>query len=107
MLIPFTHNGLEGAGSLHAVDYHTALIHYPPGVGPAFRDAGVQVRGHAFSDRLYYRAGMFEGVRGPGVATTPAPAAGSPEAMALNPPASRASPRCSASTSSAWRTSSS
>jgi len=85
MLIPFTHNGLEGAASLHALDYHTTLIHYPPGVGPAFRDAGVQVRGLAFSDRLYYRAGMFEGVRGPGVATTPAPAPGSAAAMALNP----------------------
>jgi len=85
MLVPFTHNTLEGAASLHALDYHAALIHYPTGVGPAFRDAGVQLRGLAFGDHLHYRLGVYEGVRGPAVATAPAPAPGSPESLPLNP----------------------
>lgn len=83
MLVPFTHHTLEGAASLHAIDYHAAMIHFPAGVGPAFRDGGVQARGLLFDDRVHYRLAVFEGVRGPGIAT-PAPPAGSPGAMPLN-----------------------
>jgi hypothetical protein len=93
MLVPFTHNSVEGAGSLHALDYHLAMLHYPPGVGPALRDGGVQVRGLAFSDRLHYRVGIFEGVRGPGVAASPAPAPGAGPDPFLIPRVQRAARR--------------
>jgi hypothetical protein len=84
MLVPFNHHTAEGAASLHAIDYHASLIHFPAGDGPAFRDGGLQLRGLAFGDHLAYRVGMFEGVRGPAVATNPAPAPGSPAAAPLN-----------------------
>jgi hypothetical protein len=85
MLVPFNHHTAEGAASLHALDYHANMIHYPTGVGPAFRDGGLQLRGYALGDHLAYRLGMFEGVRGPGVATNPAPAPGSPASVPVNP----------------------
>jgi len=64
---PFMHNTLESAAWLNAIDYHAALLHYPAGMGKNFRDTGVQVRGLLFNDRLHYRAGVFEGVRGPAI----------------------------------------
>jgi hypothetical protein len=72
ILWPFTHNSLEGAGSLHTIDYRNAGLPYPATEGKLFSDTGVQLRGLLLSDRLHYRVGAFEGARGP--ATTGLPA---------------------------------
>jgi Phosphate-selective porin O and P len=63
MLVPFSHQALEGAGALHALDYRTLFLPYPAGAGTVARDVGVVVRGLLLSDYLYYRVGAFEGVR--------------------------------------------
>jgi hypothetical protein len=67
ILWPFTHNSLEGAGSLHTIDYRNPGLLYPATEGKLFSDVGVQLRGLAFNDRLHYRAGAFEGARGPAI----------------------------------------
>ncbi|MBV9945678.1 MAG: hypothetical protein JOZ69_02395 [Myxococcales bacterium] len=73
ILFPFTHNSLEGAGSLHTVDYRPApALNYPGNEGRIFSDVGVQLRGLLFDDRLHYRVGAFEGARA-GSSTPPNP----------------------------------
>jgi hypothetical protein len=62
ILLPFTHHSLQGAVALNTVDYHSALIRPTRGLGPAWRDAGVQARG--FVGPLHYRVGVFNGVEG-------------------------------------------
>ncbi len=79
ILWPFTHNSLEGAGSLHTIDYRNPGLIYPGTEGKLFSDVGLQLRGLALNDRLHYRAGVFEGARGPAI-----PAA-APTAAPLNP----------------------
>ncbi len=65
LLIPTSRNHLQSAASLLPVDYgpHTFLESSGQGerVG---RDYGVQVRGYPFKQRLEYRLGVFQGVRG-------------------------------------------
>ena len=69
MLVPLSHHTLEGATSLNALDYHATLIKYPTGAGKVLRDGGVQLRGLLLGDRIHYRVGVFEGVRGPALPT--------------------------------------
>jgi hypothetical protein len=71
ILWPFTHNSLEGAGSLHTIDYRNPGLLYPGTEGKLFSDVGLQVRGLLFNDRLHYRAGAFEGARGPALPANP------------------------------------
>ncbi len=65
ILEPFTHNSLEGAGSLHTIDYRNGGLLYPATEGRLFSDTGVQLRGLVIGDRLHYRVVAFEGARGP------------------------------------------
>jgi Phosphate-selective porin O and P len=60
MLLPFTRNNYVSAGALHNIDFHTPVIKFP--FNRAFRDFGVEARGLLAQDRLYYRAGIFNGV---------------------------------------------
>jgi hypothetical protein len=55
---------MQSALTLNALDYHSALLLYPPGSTKVFRDGGVQLRGFALDKRLHFRAGVFNGVRG-------------------------------------------
>lgn len=75
LLVPFSHHGLEGAAGLNGLDYHTLVLPYATGIGKVLRDTGVVFRGLLFDDRIHYRVGAFEGVRGaaPKTATDPAP----------------------------------
>jgi hypothetical protein len=61
MLLPFSHHTVEGATGLNALDYHADLIRFPAAF--VFRDVGVQFRGLLADDLIYYRVGIFEGVR--------------------------------------------
>lgn len=63
-LLPFSHQGLQSAVSLNALDYHAGLLLYPPGSHKLFRDNGVQLRGFLADRRVHFRAGVFQGVRG-------------------------------------------
>ncbi len=69
MLLPFSHQTLEGAASLNTLDYHADMIRFP--TAKNFRDTGIQLRG-VIQDRLSYRVGIFEGVRNAGALETPA-----------------------------------
>ncbi|WP_225888094.1 hypothetical protein [Myxococcus xanthus] len=73
LLPPLTRHVLQGAVALQAVDYHSSLVRWAPGVGKVWRDIGVQVRG--FAGPLGFRAAIFNGVNGK---TTP-------EGTVLNP----------------------
>jgi hypothetical protein len=61
MLLPFSHHTVEGATGLNALDYHGDLIRFPAAF--VFRDVGIQFRGLLLDNLIYYRAGIFEGVR--------------------------------------------
>jgi hypothetical protein len=71
ILWPFTHNSLEGAGSLHTIDYRNPGLLYPTTEGKGFSDTGVQLRGLLLDDRLHYRVGAFEGARNNPAANMP------------------------------------
>jgi hypothetical protein len=64
LLVPFSHQGMQGATSLLGLDYHTALLRYPSGSNLVWRDAGVMARGMPFGNLVEYRVGLFNGVRG-------------------------------------------
>jgi hypothetical protein len=64
MLLPFTHNGLQSASRLNALDYHAGLFPYPAGSHKVFRDGGFQLRGLVARNRVHFRLGVFQGVRG-------------------------------------------
>jgi len=80
MLVPLSHHTLEGATSLHALDYHSDLIRFP--AGHTFRDVGLQFRGLVAGDKLHYRVGIFNGVR---QAAVPAPADPTMAPLPVNP----------------------
>jgi hypothetical protein len=65
ILMATSHNHLQGATTLLPVDYgpYSFLVSGPTGecVG---RDYGVQLRGYPAGQKLEYRAGVFQGVRG-------------------------------------------
>ena|GEM_PF-436024 len=68
MLLPFSHQTLEGAGTLNTLDYHADMLRFP--TGKHFRDTGLQFRG-LIHDRVLYRVGLFEGVRNGAALETP------------------------------------
>jgi hypothetical protein len=61
ILLPLTRHSFMGATSLDGVDYHLAMIKYPDGTTKVWRDAGVQLRGYIFDQKLQYRLGVFGG----------------------------------------------
>lgn len=63
MLVPFSHQGIQGAGTLLAIDYHPTLV-YPAGAQRVWRDFGIMARGLVLENHLEYRAGVFNGARG-------------------------------------------
>ncbi len=72
MLLPFVRNNYVSAGGLHTIDFHTPVIKFP--FNRAFRDFGVEARGLLLEDKIYYRAGVFNGVASrAGVDMPPAP----------------------------------
>jgi hypothetical protein len=60
MLLPFLRNNYVSAGALHTIDFHANVIKFP--ISKAFRDMGIVVRGLLADDRIYYRAGIFNGI---------------------------------------------
>jgi hypothetical protein len=64
LLAPFSHHGMQGAVTLHSLDYHAALIKYPQGSHKVWRDYGVMLRGLFLSDMLEYRLAILNGVHG-------------------------------------------
>ena len=64
LLVPFSHHGMQGATSLHSLDYHSGLIRYPAGSHVVWRDFGVMARGLFFQDRIEYRLAILNGVHG-------------------------------------------
>ncbi|HKO51327.1 MAG TPA: hypothetical protein VJV79_26640 [Polyangiaceae bacterium] len=79
MLTPGAHNALQGAGTLLGLDYfansfnHTASFNTGPNATFPVngRDTGVQVRGLLLDNLIEYRAGLYQGLRRPGVAAVP------------------------------------
>jgi hypothetical protein len=68
MILPaLSHHAGQGATSLMATDYgpHAFLTSGPLGARVG-RDYGVRARGYVLGDHLEYRAGVYQGVRGPG-----------------------------------------
>jgi hypothetical protein len=73
MLPPYSHNAIQGAGTLYGVDYfvnshrRNVISNADPfgssGQTPQGRDAGLQVRGLLLDDHIEYRAGLFQGLR--------------------------------------------
>jgi len=63
LLLPFSHHGMQGAGSLLSLDYHGGLLKYPDGSHKVWRDYGLMVRG-MLSKWFEYRVGVFNGVHG-------------------------------------------
>jgi hypothetical protein len=80
MLTPGAHNALQGAGTLLGLDYFSnSFLHtnsFNSATGPVGRDAGIEVRGLLLSNHIEYRAGLFQGLRKPGVAPAMAGAKG-------------------------------
>jgi hypothetical protein len=64
LLVPFSHHGMQGAGTLLAIDYHVAMLRYPFASNKVWRDAGLMARGLLFNDIVEYRLGVFNGVHG-------------------------------------------
>jgi hypothetical protein len=64
LLAPFSHHGMQGAVSLHSLDYHSELIRYPAGSHVVWRDFGVMARGLLWKDRIEYRLAILNGVHG-------------------------------------------
>jgi len=64
LLAPFSHHGMQGAVSLHSLDYHGSLIRYPAGSNVVWRDFGVMLRGLLLEDLIEYRLAILNGVHG-------------------------------------------
>jgi len=64
LLTPFSHHGMQGAVTLHSLDYHSALIRYPRGSHKVWRDFGVMLRGMIVAPYLEYRVAICNGVSG-------------------------------------------
>jgi hypothetical protein len=63
MLIPFSHNSVQGATTLYGWDYYAYSFQQNAGLGNyVWRDTGLQVRGLLWK-HLEYRAGVFTGKR--------------------------------------------
>jgi len=64
LMVPYSHNGMQGAVTLHALDRHVDLLRYPRGGHKGLRDFGVMIRGLLFDRLLEYRLAVFNGVHG-------------------------------------------
>lgn len=64
LLLPFSHQGMQGATTLFGMDYHTGLVKYPSRSQKVWRDAGVMLRGLLAKKHIEYRFGLFNGARG-------------------------------------------
>jgi hypothetical protein len=74
LLIPLSHNGLQGATTLYGLDYYAFSFQQNGGLlNYIGRDTGIQARG-LFAKHLEYRLGLFTGRRAP----APAPVMGMP-----------------------------
>jgi hypothetical protein len=74
MLIPFSHNSDQSAGTLYGWDYYAYAFQQNAGLGNyVWRDTGVQARG-LIGGHLEYRAGVFTGKRQIPAMPTPMPA---------------------------------
>src|SRR5262249_32639642 len=72
MLLPFSHNVLTGSSRLATLDARGNLTKYALNSQRNNRDVGLAIRGLLFSDRLFYRLGVWNGVQGEAAtATTP------------------------------------
>jgi hypothetical protein len=64
MLVPFSHNSLQGATTLYGWDYFAYSFQQSGGLGNYIgRDTGLQLRG-LIAKHLEYRLGVFQGKRG-------------------------------------------
>jgi hypothetical protein len=71
MLIPFTHNSVQGATTLYGLDYFAGSFTQSGGIGnSAGRDVGAQARGLVIG-HLEYRLGLFTGNRAAGTPMAP------------------------------------
>jgi hypothetical protein len=83
MLIPLSHNGLQGAGTLYGWDYYAYSFQQSAGMTNYFgRDLGVQLRG-LVSKKLEYRVAVFQGNRA--VPAEPPPGAPPPPPLPRTP----------------------
>jgi len=65
ILMPMSHNHLQSAASLLPVDYGPyTFLESGPMAERVGRDYGVQLRGYPLKQRIEYRVGVFQGVRG-------------------------------------------
>jgi len=60
LLLPFSHQGMQGATSLHSLDYHAKLVRYPG--GKVWRDVGVMARGLVLNNLIEYRLAITGGI---------------------------------------------
>lgn len=64
MLVPFSHQALQSAATLLAVDYGPCTFAASEPTGSRVgRDYGAQARGYLFNRHFEYRAGVFQGSR--------------------------------------------
>jgi hypothetical protein len=69
MLVPFSHNGLQGATTLYGLEYFKYSFQQSGAFGNFVgRDTGIQARG-IIAKHLEYRLGAFEGKRAPAAGT--------------------------------------
>jgi hypothetical protein len=61
LLLPFSHQGMQGATTLNSLEYHTKLIRYPLG-HKVWRDIGLMVRGLLFNNVVEYRLALTSGM---------------------------------------------
>jgi hypothetical protein len=62
--VPFSRNGLEAVSSFLPIDYGPyTFVRDAITQSSIGRDTGVQLRGYLYSNRLEYRAGVFQGAR--------------------------------------------
>ncbi len=64
LLAPFSHHGMQGAISLHSLEYHSSLLKYPTGSNKGWRDYGIMLRGQLFDQLIGYRFAILNGVHG-------------------------------------------
>jgi hypothetical protein len=64
MRVPFSRNGLQGTSTFLPIDYGPYTFERDAVTESSIgRDTGFQVRGYVLSNRLEYRAGIFQGTR--------------------------------------------
>lgn len=61
IIAPFSRHGYQSAVALFGLEYHADLIKYPTDATKVWRDAGAQIRGYIFKERLQYRFSVMNG----------------------------------------------